>query len=126
MATFEVDSFQESSESETEPKSKSKASYYSYCYNSDEDKKVDIKPIGKTRAYYKNWSQLETTYLVLGVELYGIGKWAYILNKFKNNFNSRTSVNLKDRYRTISNNPSDLKRYQSQAEKLKNELKIST
>lgn len=50
----------------------------------------------------KKWSVQETKWLEQGVKLYGEGKWAKILSNY--NFVGRTSVNLKDRWRTIQKN----------------------
>lgn len=50
----------------------------------------------------KKWSVEETKWLEEGVRLYGEGNWAKILSKY--NFVGRTSVNLKDRWRTLQKN----------------------
>ena len=50
----------------------------------------------------KKWNVEETKWLEEGVKLYGVGNWAKILSKY--NFVGRTSVNLKDRWRTLQKN----------------------
>lgn len=50
----------------------------------------------------KKWSVEETKWLEEGVKLYGEGSWTKILSKY--NFVGRTSVNLKDRWRTLQKN----------------------
>ena len=50
----------------------------------------------------KFWSSEETKWLEEGVKVYGEGNWAQILKAY--NFNGRTSVNLKDRWRNLQKN----------------------
>lgn len=50
----------------------------------------------------KKWNVEETKWLEEGVKLYGEGNWSKILSKY--NFVGRTSVNLKDRWRTLQKN----------------------
>nr|CAB3261678.1 uncharacterized protein LOC100177249 [Phallusia mammillata] len=45
------------------------------------------------------WSDEEVQHLLKGIERYGQGQWAMILDRFK--FNNRTAVQLKDKYRNI-------------------------
>lgn len=49
------------------------------------------------------WTDKETLYLVVGVELYG-RSWSRILGKYESKFNNRTSVDLKDRHRNLIRN----------------------
>lgn len=60
------------------------------------------------------WTDTETTYLVVGVELYEKGNWSKILKRFASKFNDRTSVHLKDKYRNIERTD-ELRRYEKQA-----------
>ncbi|XP_073515351.1 telomeric repeat-binding factor 2 isoform X1 [Phyllobates terribilis] len=47
----------------------------------------------------KKWSKEETEWIKLGVEMYGEGNWMKILNKYP--FKNRTSIMIKDRWRTM-------------------------
>lgn len=47
----------------------------------------------------QKWTSEEDKKLKAGVRNYGVGKWAVILNEF--DFGNRTSVMLKDRWRTL-------------------------
>ena len=68
------------------------------------------------RVYLRNrtmWTDEETENLARGVAMYGIGKWKKILNHPGFNFQGRTYVDLKDRFRTkyggkISNIPEEI------------------
>ncbi|KAE9973549.1 hypothetical protein BLS_003548 [Venturia inaequalis] len=53
--------------------------------------------VAKTR---KKWSEEETADLVKGVSTFGIGAWKRILQHPEYKFNTRTAVDLKDRFRT--------------------------
>ncbi|QDS67726.1 hypothetical protein FKW77_005839 [Venturia effusa] len=53
--------------------------------------------VAKTR---KKWSEEETADLVKGVSKFGIGAWKRILQHPEYTFNTRTAVDLKDRFRT--------------------------
>ena len=78
-----------------------------------------LKPIRKN-----SWSKNETIWLVIGVLTYEKGNWAQILSKFENKFKKRTGVMLKDKYRTLENNKSELNEYKILAKSLINELMI--
>jgi len=53
-----------------------------------------------TRSGLKNkWTDEETAVLVKGVERFGVGKWKQILNCSDFQFNNRSTVDLKDRFR---------------------------
>lgn len=47
------------------------------------------------------WSEKETMYLAIGVELYGKGCWSQISKRFKEQLKSRSTVQLKDKYRNM-------------------------
>lgn len=64
------------------------------------------------------WGETETTYLILGVKLYGKGEWAKIIDRFKSKFDNRTSVQLKDKYRNLEKTPSEMKRLEKNAKKI--------
>ncbi|KAJ2792696.1 hypothetical protein GGI18_000201 [Coemansia linderi] len=49
----------------------------------------------------RKWSEEETTNLLQGCTKYGVGAWKKILDDPAFAFNNRTSVDLKDRFRTI-------------------------
>ncbi|KAJ2732932.1 hypothetical protein IW152_003426 [Coemansia sp. BCRC 34962] len=49
----------------------------------------------------RKWSEEETTNLLQGCTKYGVGAWKKILDDPAFTFNNRTSVDLKDRFRTI-------------------------
>ena len=48
------------------------------------------------------WSEEETLYLFIGVELYGKGKWGKILDKFQDKFIRRSSWALWNKYNYLS------------------------
>jgi hypothetical protein len=48
------------------------------------------------------WTQIEENQLRKGVDEFGVGKWARILNKYPHVFQHRNSVDLKDKWRNIS------------------------
>uniref|UniRef100_A0A8C5T1M1 Telomeric repeat-binding factor 1 n=1 Tax=Malurus cyaneus samueli TaxID=2593467 RepID=A0A8C5T1M1_9PASS len=54
----------------------------------------------KGRQITRRWTEAEDMELRLGVREFGVGNWAKIL--VHGNFNNRTSVMLKDRWRTLS------------------------
>jgi hypothetical protein len=64
----------------------------------------------QVRAYKKTakdrkrrpWTGEETRDLLLGVERYGAGHWKEILSDPEFNFDNRTNLDLKDRYRTVA------------------------
>lgn len=53
-------------------------------------------------------------FLAVGVEMYGKGKWALILNKYESKFNDRSCVDLKDRYRNLVKY-GDISRFEKEA-----------
>ncbi len=143
-ASFEVESFDESSEGEARAKHKNRVSSCSdeeenkgakkvvarpkrmVSYYSDEEENTGVKKAKtKTSREKRKWSDLESTYLILGIQLYGDGKWSMIHSKFRLNFDGRTQVNLKDRWRTIRSCPTMLKMYEGLAKNLQKELKFS-
>ena len=64
------------------------------------------------------WDDSETFYLVVGVELYGRGKWSRILHEFHKKFKNRTCMNLKDKYRNLENSPEELSVFEKKAKEL--------
>ncbi len=57
----------------------------------------------------RKWSYDECLILVHGVNTIGLGQWAHILASYKSKFVNRSSVDLKDKYRTLKKNESELK-----------------
>ncbi|KAJ2661478.1 hypothetical protein IWW48_002345 [Coemansia sp. RSA 1200] len=55
----------------------------------------------EVRRAARKWSEEETENLLQGCSKYGVGAWKKILDDPSFTFNSRTSVDLKDRFRTI-------------------------
>ena len=62
-------------------------------------KSLSSKTIGASRHKKKPWTLSEVNNLKKGINEIGIGNWSTILQQFK--FNNRTSMNLKDKYRTM-------------------------
>lgn len=58
----------------------------------------------KARKTPRKWTVDETQHLLRGVEKHGFGKWKLILEDSAFSFNSRTAVDLKDRYRVCITN----------------------
>ncbi|KAJ1867708.1 hypothetical protein LPJ78_000760 [Coemansia sp. RSA 989] len=56
---------------------------------------------GELRRAARKWSDEETDNLLRGCSKYGVGAWKKILDDPEFEFNNRTSVDLKDRFRTI-------------------------
>lgn len=54
---------------------------------------------GRRRNRHK-WSDQETSYLIQGCRIHGVGNWKKILTDPKFQFKGRTAVDLKDRFRT--------------------------
>ncbi|KAH0543782.1 hypothetical protein FGG08_001964 [Glutinoglossum americanum] len=48
----------------------------------------------------RKWGEQETDHLLKGVSLYGVGSWKKILEHPGFSFNARSSIDLKDRFRT--------------------------
>ncbi|KAJ2647399.1 hypothetical protein GGH99_007971, partial [Coemansia sp. RSA 1285] len=55
----------------------------------------------EVRRAARKWSEEETENLLQGCSKYGVGAWKKILDDPRFTFNNRTSVDLKDRFRTI-------------------------
>ncbi|KAJ2756071.1 hypothetical protein GGI19_001132 [Coemansia pectinata] len=55
----------------------------------------------EARRAARKWSEEETDNLLQGCTKYGVGAWKKILDDSAFTFNNRTSVDLKDRFRTI-------------------------
>ena len=56
----------------------------------------------QTRRKNKKWSKTETVDLLKGVSKHGVGKWKEILNDTAYQFDCRSTIDLKDRYRVCS------------------------
>lgn len=69
------------------------------------DTKVKNRKDVKAR---KKWTEHETNNLLLGVHKHGVGRWVDILEDANFSFNERSSVDLKDRFRTCC--PDELRR----------------
>ena len=95
--------------------------------NDDSSSELDIKKDVKVKITMKrqrvSWEDKEILYLVYGVESFGKGRWAEILDMFKSKFKSRTNVDLKDKYRNLERNQTDLEYYKKQARLLKDKIK---
>ncbi|KAJ2455721.1 hypothetical protein EV183_000568 [Coemansia sp. RSA 2336] len=61
----------------------------------------DRSKSGELRRAARKWSDEETDNLLRGCSKYGVGAWKKILDDPEFEFNNRTSVDLKDRFRTI-------------------------
>ena len=49
----------------------------------------------------RKWSDSEAMYVLAGVELYGLGKWASIARTFKTKLVGRDPVGIKDKHRNL-------------------------
>ncbi|KAI9776036.1 MAG: hypothetical protein M1839_000638 [Geoglossum umbratile] len=59
------------------------------------------KPLKReNRRPRRKWGEQETDHLLKGVALYGVGSWKKILEHPEFSFNARSSIDLKDRFRT--------------------------
>ncbi|KAA8550442.1 hypothetical protein F0562_002126 [Nyssa sinensis] len=63
-------------------------------------KKYEITKLVRRRKI-KKWSQLEEDTLRTGVQKYGKGNWKLILNSYRDIFDERTEVDLKDKWRNM-------------------------
>ncbi|KAJ2747701.1 hypothetical protein GGI20_000350 [Coemansia sp. BCRC 34301] len=80
---------------------KRKASHAS-AYPSGAATTLPVPPhSAEARRAARKWSEEETDNLLQGCTKYGVGAWKKILDDPAFTFNSRTSVDLKDRFRTI-------------------------
>lgn len=87
----------------------------------------DFKPsnLSKSRTGKKRiaWTDKECIYLVYGVQKHGKGQWSVILAELKSHFaETRTSVDLKDKYRNLEKNQETLKRYKHEAKLVESKL----
>ncbi|KAL3517958.1 hypothetical protein ACH5RR_020547 [Cinchona calisaya] len=64
-------------------------------------KKYEFNNLKKKRRF-KRWSTSEEDALRIGVEKYGRGKWKIILNEYRDVFEERTEVDLKDKWRNLT------------------------
>ncbi|KAI9715880.1 MAG: hypothetical protein M1812_005700 [Candelaria pacifica] len=64
--------------------------------------KIEKKPNTRPR---KKWSEEETNDLLQGVAMFGVGSWKKIVAHRSFRFNGRSSVDLKDRFRTCCPEP---------------------
>ncbi|KAJ2401110.1 hypothetical protein GGI23_001613 [Coemansia sp. RSA 2559] len=60
-----------------------------------------LATLSEARRAARKWTEEETDNLLKGCSKYGVGAWKKILDDPNFTFNSRTSVDLKDRFRTI-------------------------
>ncbi|KAJ1721449.1 hypothetical protein LPJ53_004034 [Coemansia erecta] len=65
------------------------------------DQSTKGTPIPDNRRAARKWTEEETENLLRGCSKYGVGAWKKILDDSAFKFNNRTSVDLKDRFRTI-------------------------
>ncbi|KAJ2722812.1 hypothetical protein GGI07_003067 [Coemansia sp. Benny D115] len=65
------------------------------------DRSIKNTPNPDTRRAARKWSEQESESLLQGCAKYGVGAWKKILDDPSFTFNNRTSVDLKDRFRTI-------------------------
>lgn len=71
----------------------------------------DAKPKRHYTRIRRAWTEQETKDLLKGVEMFGAGRWKHILKHYEFHFHiERTSVDLKDRYRTYETSKSKLKK----------------
>lgn len=70
----------------------------------EEEGKPEVKPVGKKRQKRIPYSEEERQALLEGVEKIGRGKWREIRDEYADIFdvNQRSTVNLKDLYRTLN------------------------
>lgn len=69
----------------------------------------------KTRRARRKWTDEETADLIAGIKKHGFGKWKQILTDNAYLFHDRTSIDLKDRYRTYSKDLPDTQLYAAQS-----------
>ncbi|KAF8470214.1 hypothetical protein BDZ91DRAFT_720159 [Kalaharituber pfeilii] len=67
------------------------------------------QPNGKTQKVRRKWTDQETKDLLTGCSIHGVGNWKKVLDDSRFNFNNRSSVDLKDRFRTCF--PKEYKRH---------------
>ncbi|KAJ2599260.1 hypothetical protein GGF39_002303 [Coemansia sp. RSA 1721] len=65
------------------------------------DRSAKNTPHPDSRRAARKWTEEETENLLKGCSKYGVGAWKKILDDSSFTFNNRTSVDLKDRFRTI-------------------------
>ncbi|KAI5801435.1 hypothetical protein DFH27DRAFT_58288 [Peziza echinospora] len=61
----------------------------------------DTKVLNKGQKVRRKWTDDETKYLFEGCFRYGVGNWKKMLDDPEFKFDNRSSVDLKDRYRTV-------------------------
>ncbi|KAJ1791436.1 hypothetical protein LPJ59_004988, partial [Coemansia sp. RSA 2399] len=61
----------------------------------------NLATLSEARRAARKWTEEETDNLLKGCSKYGVGAWKKILDDPSFTFNNRTSVDLKDRFRTI-------------------------
>ncbi|MED6157281.1 hypothetical protein PIB30_021931 [Stylosanthes scabra] len=71
--------------------------------HSDEgnNSKDDLPSGVQLRRKKRKWSSLEEETLITAVKTYGVGNWATIQSFYKNIFQNRTAVDLKDKWRNM-------------------------
>ncbi|CAN1197864.1 Single myb histone 6 [Linum perenne] len=64
--------------------------------------KREDQRVPKRRRKKKKWSSEEEAALKNGIEQFGVGFWKEILSSRRHEFNERTVVDLKDKWRNMS------------------------
>ncbi|CAN1141854.1 Single myb histone 2 [Linum perenne] len=64
--------------------------------------KQEDQSVPKRRRRKRNWSSKEEAALKNGIEKFGAGFWKEILSSRRDEFNERTEVDLKDKWRNMS------------------------
>lgn len=72
----------------------------------------------KTVKQRRAWSDEETIYLFVGIQICGMGHWSDILKKFSDKFNNRIGPDLKDRYRNVTKDARALERFEGEASRM--------
>lgn len=72
----------------------------------------------KTKKQRRHWTDEETIFLFVGIQLCGMGHWSDILKKFPDKFNDRIGPDLKDRYRNVTKDAHYLKRFEEEANRM--------
>ncbi|KAF2486101.1 hypothetical protein BDY17DRAFT_320923 [Neohortaea acidophila] len=84
---------------------------------SNDTRSSDRHSPAKAKRKHNKWTELETADLLKGVAKYGIGKWTQILNHPDYQFEGRSALDLKDRFRVCR--PDDYHLSQAQSSRTK-------